>query len=170
MRRWRLRSRGLQAADVAAIDVSVAPGGLEAIIHHQPRTGLQGKFSGEYVVAACLLDGRVGLSTFSDAEVDRSAAQDLLRRVTIREVDVPPFGTAAWDHAYAALEVNLHDGSTLRERCDVPKGDARAPLTDAELEAKFRDCLDFSQSGWDAEALLASLRGLRQVGDVAELF
>ena len=92
MRRWRLRSRGLQAADVGAIDVSVEPGGLEAIIHHQPRTGLQGKFSGEYVVAACLLDGRVGLSTFSDAEVDRSAAQDLLRRVTIREVDVPPFG------------------------------------------------------------------------------
>jgi 2-methylcitrate dehydratase PrpD len=164
-----LRSRGLQAEDVAAIDVSVAPGGLEAIIHHQPRTGLQGKFSGEYVVAACLLDGRVGLSTFSDAAVTRSSAQDLLRRVTIQEVDAPPFGSSDWDHAYAALEVSLRDGSTLRERCDVPKGDARAPLTDSELEAKFRDCLGFSQSEWDADKLLASLRGLRHVKDVAEL-
>ena len=164
-----LRARGLQASDVAAIEVSVEPGGLEAIIHHQPRTGLQGKFSGEYVVAACLLDGRVGLSTFADAAVVRAAAQELLSRVNIAMRQVPPFGPAEFDHAYAALEVTLRDGSTLRERCDIPNGDARAPLTDAELDAKFRDCLDFAQSEWDTDKLLSRLRDLRNVEDVARL-
>ncbi|HEY1297429.1 MAG TPA: MmgE/PrpD family protein [Chloroflexota bacterium] len=164
-----LRSRGLQAEDVAKIDVSVSPGGLEAIIHHQPRTGLQGKFSGEYVVAACLLDGRVALSTFSDDAVLRPSAQDLLSRVTIQEADVPPFGSADWHHAYATLEVTLRDGNTLRERCDIGRGDARLPLTDAELEAKFRDCLAFSAAAWDADTLLARLRTLREAPDVAGL-
>ncbi len=165
-----LQARGLRASDVDTIDVSVSPGGLEAIIHHQPKTGLQGKFSGEYVVAACLLDGRVGLSTFSDDAVCRPPAQDLLSRVTIQEVAVPPFGASAFDHAYATLEVTLRDGSRVRERCDVPAGDARAPLTNAELDAKFRDCVAFSQSDWDADALLRRLRALCEVEDVATLF
>jgi 2-methylcitrate dehydratase PrpD len=164
-----LRSNGLQAAEVARVDVSVAPGGMEAIIHHQPRTGLQGKFSGEYVVAACLLDGRVGLSTFSDDAVCRPSAQDLLSLVSIRETDVPPFGSADWDHASATLEVTLRDGNTLRERCDIARGDARLPLTDAELEAKFRDCLAYSGTDWDADQLLGRLRNLREAPDVANL-
>jgi 2-methylcitrate dehydratase PrpD len=155
-----LRERGLRAADVRAISIAVEPDGLGAIIHHQPRTALQGKFSGEYVVAACLLDGAVRLNTFTDAQVCRPEAQALLGRVTIRESGSPPFGDGRYDHAFATLEVALADGSTLRERCDIPRGDARMPLTDAELEAKFRDCLAFAASDWDADALLARLRNL----------
>jgi 2-methylcitrate dehydratase PrpD len=165
-----LRSRGLRAADVASIQVTVDPGGLEAIIHHQPGTALQGKFSGEYVVAACLLDGRVGLSTFTDEAVCRVAAQDLLSRVDIQTAAIPPFGAREFDHAYATLEVTLHDGSTRRERCDIPKGDARAPLTDLELEDKFRDCLSFAESNWEADDLLPRLRNLVDTPDVAALF
>jgi 2-methylcitrate dehydratase PrpD len=164
-----LQARGLRASDVASIEVSVQPGGLEAIIHHQPKTGLQGKFSGEYVLAACLLDGRIGLSSFSDAAVGRSSAQDLLGRVRIHEVAVPPFGAHEFDHAYATLEVVTRDGSRLRERCDIPAGDAKAPLTATELDAKFRDCVAFSESDWNADALLARLWALADTDDVATL-
>jgi 2-methylcitrate dehydratase PrpD len=156
-----LRARGLRASDVRSIAVAVEPDGLGAIIHHRPQSGLQGKFSGEYVVSACLLDGFVRLSTFTDAAVLREEAQSLLQRVTISEADIPPFGGTDYEHAYATLEVSLRDGSTLRERCDVPRGDARQPLTDSELEAKFRDCLAFAESHWDADALLERLKALR---------
>jgi 2-methylcitrate dehydratase PrpD len=142
------------------------PGGLQAIIHHRPTSGLQGKFSGEYVVAACLLDGAAGLSTFTDEAVARTDAQDLLRRVCIEESAIPPFGDARFDQAYATVELRLADGATLRERCDVPRGDARAPLDVAELEAKFRDCLRFSGAGWDADALLTELYALRTAPSV----
>jgi 2-methylcitrate dehydratase PrpD len=162
-----LRAGGLRPDAVESIKVTVEPDGLGAIIHHQPKTGLQGKFSGEYVVAACLLDGAVRLSTFTDTGVARPEAQSLLQRVSIRESEVPPFGSATYPHAFATLEVTLRDGNTLRERCDVPRGDARQPLTDAELEAKFRDCLAFSESQWDADALLARLRGLRSAERVS---
>ncbi len=42
----------------------------------------------------------------------------------------------------------------------MPRGDARSPLGTNDLEAKFRDCLEFSESGWDAERLLERLSEL----------
>jgi 2-methylcitrate dehydratase PrpD len=164
-----LSGQGIRGDSVRSIAVTMEPGGQQAIIHHRPTTGLQGKFSGEYVLAACLLDGRVGLSTFTDEAVGRSAAQDLLRRVTIQESAVPPVGAGQFDHAYAVVDLTLDDGSVIRERCDVPRGDARAPLSTGELEAKFRDCLEFSESGWDAESLLERLSELGSTTRVSSL-
>ncbi len=165
-----LRSRDLRADQIQSIRVAVEPAGTQAIIHHRPATGLQGKFSGEYVTAACFLDGEVRLSTFTDEAVMRAEAQDLLRRVTIDESAVPPFGAADFEHAYATLEVDLRDGTSVRERCDIPRGDARIPLGDADVEAKFRDCLSFAGSEWDTDRLLARLWNLRSAPDVREVF
>jgi 2-methylcitrate dehydratase PrpD len=159
---------GARGSDSRSVVVTLEPGALLPIIHHRPRTGLQGKFSGEYVTAAGLLDGSVGLSTFTDDAVGRPDHQDLLRRVELRESEVPPFGPASFEHAYAAVEVTLGDGSVVRERCDIPRGDARMPLDDADVEAKFRDCLAFAESGWDAAALLGELRSLESAPRVSE--
>jgi 2-methylcitrate dehydratase PrpD len=164
-----LRDNGIRASEVRDIAVTLQPGGQQAIIHHRPQTGLQGKFSCEYVVAACLLDGRVALSSFTDAAVSRSEAQDLLQRVSIREAQSPPFGRGSFEHAYACVEINLKDGSVVRERCDVARGDARAPLRPDELEAKFRDCLAFSESEWDASDLLQRLLKLNSPARVADV-
>jgi 2-methylcitrate dehydratase PrpD len=155
-----VHARGVRAADVRSVRVTVEPGGLQAIIHHTPTTGLQGKFSNEYVVAACLLDGGVKLSTFTDSAVGRAQAQELLRRVVIQEAETPPFGPSGFEHAYATVEVTLFDGTEVRERCDVPRGDGRSPLSSGEIEAKFRDCLDFAESEWAADALLERLQRL----------
>jgi 2-methylcitrate dehydratase PrpD len=165
-----LHARGVSASAVQGVVLTFEPGGQQAVIHHRPRTGLEGKFSSEYVLAACLLDGRVGLSSFVDAAVGRAAAQDLLRRVTIAESPTPPIGPSSYDHAYAVVEVTLADGQVLRERCDVPRGDARAPLASEELESKFRECLAFAESAWDADALLDRLWHLDQLPRVSEVF
>jgi 2-methylcitrate dehydratase PrpD len=165
-----LHERGVSAARVQRVSVTVEPGGQQATFHHRPRSGLEGKFSSEYVLAACLLDGRVTLSTFTDAAVSRPEAQDLLQRVAISESATPPWGRQEFDHAYAVVEATLADGEVVRERCDVPRGDARAPLRDDELEAKFRDCLTFADSGWDPDMLLERLWGLRSLTRVADAF
>ena len=51
---------------------------LAPLIHAAPTTGLEGKFSLQYAVAATLLDGRPGIESFTDDAVARPAAQALL--------------------------------------------------------------------------------------------
>jgi hypothetical protein len=46
------------AAEIRRIRVKAEPGGLDPVIHHRPLSSPQGKFSGECVAAAALLDGR----------------------------------------------------------------------------------------------------------------
>jgi 2-methylcitrate dehydratase PrpD len=147
------------AGAIDAIRVTVEPGGLDPVIHHRPTTGLEGKFSVEYVVAAGLIDGRVRLATFTDGAVGRPEAQALLRKVEVAESAAPPFGEPGYDYAYSALEIDA-GGTTLRRRVDTPHGDSRDLLDAGEMEDKFFDCVSYSGVPWDAAGLIAGLRSL----------
>jgi 2-methylcitrate dehydratase PrpD len=72
----------LRAADVVAVECRVGRPTTEVLIHTRPRTGLEGKFSMQYCLAAALLDKRIGLLSFSDEKVRRPAAQQLCERIT----------------------------------------------------------------------------------------
>lgn len=151
-----VKEERVRAADVRGVHLTLEPGGFDPLIHHRPTTGLQGKFSAEYVIAAALLDGRVGLTSFTDEAVARPGAQQLVRLVEVAENATPPVGPAEWEQAYAVVRLETDRGSLTR-RVDVPRGDRRSPLSRDDLETKFRDCVDFSGTGWDASALLAEL-------------
>lgn len=153
------RRDGIEPNHVRAATLTLEPGGFDPLIHHQPTTGLHGKFSGEYVVAAALLDGRLGLHSFTDDAVTRTEAQRLVSMIEPRESAEPPFGDPAWEHSYAALEVRTDQGLATA-RVDVPHGDWRAPLGDQELEDKFRDCLSYARPEHNPSSLLAELRGI----------
>lgn len=146
-----------RAEDIKRVRVTVEPGGLDPLIHHRPRSGLEGKFSAEYVVAAALFDGRLGLDTYTDAAVSRPEIQALVERVDVTEQRVPPLGPAEWDQAYAVIRLELADGSVRKTRVDVPRGDCRAPLSDAELEAKLKDCVRYSGMAVEPGELSAEL-------------
>lgn len=144
-------------AGISGVRVTVEPGGLAPVIHHRPTTGLEGKFSVEYVVAASLLDHRVRLASFSDEAVARPEAQALLRKVEVAESPTPPFGDAGWDVAYSAVEIHA-GGTVLRRRVDTPRGHSRDPLGADDLKEKFLDCVSWSGAPWDGEELIAALR------------
>jgi 2-methylcitrate dehydratase PrpD len=120
---------------------SVAP-----LIHHQPGTGLEGKFSLEYGIAAALLDGRPGLESFTDPAVARHEA---IRLGEMVDVDAGESG----DHLLAGeieLAVELDDGTAVRATLVLPPGaPGRAP-TGEELRAKLESC-----AGSEADELAA---------------
>jgi len=135
-----VREHELRAADVASAEVVVPPGGLEAVTRDRPRTGLEGKFSLPYVVAAAMLDGRVTLDSFTDAMVQRPEAQALLR--SVRPVEDPkiPVEFNAIEEGYVVVTIRRRDGRTLDRRVDYPRGAPQNPLRPEELYEKFRDC------------------------------
>jgi len=164
-----LASHGLSAPEVSDVAVTVQPQGLAPLIHHRPRTGLQGKFSLEYAIAACLLDGRLSLATFTDDEVLRPAAQELLVRVTSETSDTPPVGPPEWDGYFAVVRVRTSDGRELVERVDRARGHADRPVSESDLRVKFDDCLRFSGLlDADDDDLFSALRTLRTLGSVRD--
>src|SRR5439155_6143936 len=104
---------GLDAAGVDAVEVTVPVGGVSPLIHDRPRTGLEGKFSMQYVLAAALLDGRVGLDAFRDDAVRRPQAQALVPRVTVREDPSIGTGSNPIEEGHLTVDSRLRGGRGL---------------------------------------------------------
>jgi 2-methylcitrate dehydratase PrpD len=126
----------LDPAQVARVVVRTPESALAPLIHAAPATGLEGKFSLQYAIAATLLDGRPGIASFTDEAVARPAAQALVAHV---EVEATPGGDGllAGD---VAIEVALADGSALSTTLDLPPGSPARPPSDAEMAEKVADC------------------------------
>lgn len=146
---------GIRHSDVESVRVTVQPRGLAPMPHKRPRSGLEGKFSLEYVVAAALIDGKLDLETFTDAAVARPEAQALLRKVDALEED----GTPPERHR-ARIEIALRDGrrrSVLIDR----NSDRPQRVTDSEIGAKLRDCARYAGSRLDVDRFLEVVWGWR---------
>ncbi|HWO93635.1 MAG TPA: MmgE/PrpD family protein, partial [Dehalococcoidia bacterium] len=156
---------GFSAGDVAAVEVHMPEGSAAPLIHPRPRTGLEGKFSMPYAMAAALLDGQPVLSTFEDEAVQRPEAQELLRRCDL--VFDPLQGELL--AAYADVVVKLRDGRTLSKRSERPRGGPDAPLSREELAIKYRDCARRVLSAEDAERSLTMVESLEDLSDIREL-
>jgi 2-methylcitrate dehydratase PrpD len=128
----------------------------------QPRAGLEGKFSVQYTLAAALLDGAVTLSSFTEERLQRSDMQALLPKIA---VTMSPDITTEYNAGrYVDLEIELADGTILRERCERPRGSWGAePISQAEHIVKVRDCLEGSLTPSAIDELLGLGRRFEQL-------
>jgi aconitate decarboxylase len=105
-----------------------------------PASGLDGKFSLQYTAAAALLEGNVGLASFTDEMLATPEMQALLGKMQVElSRDIPSIYT---DGRYLDLEVEMDDGTIIATRCERPRGSwGAAPITEEEHHGKARDCL-----------------------------
>lgn len=163
-----LAAAGLQPHEVRRIVVTGPPHAFGPLIHSRPRTGLQGKFSMEYAMAACLLDSSLGLTVFTDEAVTRPEAQRLVEVVELEPSTTPPLGSAQWAWNYAVVSVETTDGRRLARRVDEPRGHASRPLEEAELRQKFDDCLVHGGLV-PSDEVYRALRGLRDTASLGQV-
>ena len=127
----------------------------------RPRSGLDGKFSVEYCAAAALLDGRVGIDTFTDPRRFSPDMEDMLGRMRV-EPEGPESG------ATLATAV-LKDGRTVSAECVAFSGSAGNPMSREQRMAKVQDCFVRALSDADAERVLEMLENLESLDDTAHL-
>ncbi len=156
---------GVGLQDVASVEVLGNARAFAPLKHDRPQTGLEGKFSMQYAMAAGLADGRVTLASFEDAAVRRPEIQEFLPRVTKRETDAPI------RPRFNTVRLALKDGRTLERRVEALRGGPEAPLPDAELAAKLADCMAHAGVKADAQALAAAILDPadRRIGDILGL-
>ena len=122
-----------------------------------PETGLDGKFSFQYTVAASLLDRRIGIETFTDEAVHRPEIKAMLDKTT---VDMRPEIPANFEDMWIAVRVETTDGQTYVSRCDRPRGIWGNPLTREERLSKVRSCASRVLSNEQVDQLIDTVEDL----------
>ncbi|MCC7104834.1 MAG: MmgE/PrpD family protein [Chloroflexi bacterium] len=156
---------GLTAEQVEAIEMKVHPLVLELTGKREPRVGLEGKFSIYHCAAMALIEGAAGPSQFSDEAVTNPEAVALQRKVSA-EVD------PSLREEQAIITIRLSDGRVLTKRIDAATGTPDNPMSDAGLEAKYRDLVWPFLPAFKQDRLLELVRNvdkLEDIGAIAEL-
>jgi len=163
-----IQADNLQAAQVEKVDVGANHNMTTTLLHHQPKTGLEAKFSMEFCLAILLLERKAGLSEFSDKVVQRTDVQQMIRRINFY-VD-PEAESAGYDKMTSLLKIHLKDGRVIAGRADFGTGSPANPMTFDEAAEKFRGCAEFA--GWPrvkTEKIVAFVKGLDSAPDVSAL-
>lgn len=145
------RDAGLGLDDVVRAVVRMPRGGTKPLIHPRPKTGLEALFSGPYAVAAALADGRIDLSSFTDAAVLRPALQARLADVTLEETGPDLARGDEIGAAPVVVRLDLRDGRRLDREVVASPGSPQDPLTRDQLASKWRDCLRRGRPDLDGE-------------------
>jgi 2-methylcitrate dehydratase PrpD len=135
----------LKADDIARIDLDVHPLVLELTGKRTPQVGLEGKFSVFHCAACAIIDGAGGEAEFSDQKVKDPQIIALRDRVDAK-VDKSIHEDAC------RIRVTLRDGRVIDQHVEHAIGSLARPMSDADLEAKFRGLCDgiLSNAGIDA--------------------
>ena len=123
--------------ELAHVRVDTYQAALDVADQREAHTAAQAKFSLAYVVAHALIHGRVRLDAFSAARLTDPALRALMHKV---ETAVDPELDAGFPGRRAArVTVETVDGRSETWLQATRKGDPDAPLSDAELDAKFHE-------------------------------
>jgi 2-methylcitrate dehydratase len=101
-----------------------------------PETRETADHSLPYIVAMAFLEGRVDNSAYAARKLNDAGVREFMKRVTVKEDrDL----TAAYPGSIAnRVTVKLDDGKTLAAQVDDPRGHPKNPMTEEEIEEKFR--------------------------------
>lgn len=125
------REHGLAPDAIEAVELTVSPLVLKLTGNASPRSGLEGKFSVYHAVAAAIVHGAAGEAQFSDACVRDPRVVALRNRVSTRE-------DSAIGRTEARVTIRTRDGRAFSRHVEHALGTLARPLSDADLEAKFR--------------------------------
>jgi aconitate decarboxylase len=124
--------------DVSEIrEVRIVTPEIEDADRPSPRSGLEGKFSFQYTAAAALIDGRVGIDTFTEAKRVRPAMETLLSKTRVVRDATRSRDTR---NMRIDMEIVLNDGTVHHGTCSAPPGSWGQPIDPAQHDAKVCDC------------------------------
>ena len=164
-----MRDNGIEASDIERATLYAGSNILNPIRFEVATTELEGKFCMAFLLAAIAIAGKAGKAEFTDAFVARPDVQALQRRITT--AFDPAIEAMGFDRIRSRLEVVTFDGRHLVAWADENyRGGPHNPLSDGELEGKFRDCAAGLLQDQQIDKVLDFVWGLECRNDVAAVF
>jgi 2-methylcitrate dehydratase len=129
----------IQSLDIHTFDAAVDIIGKDPE-KWRPKTRETADHSLPYCTAVALIDGDVTLASFDDAHLNDEGLLNLVSKIKIhRDADLSRRYPAGIPNR---LTVTLADGRQLVKEVEFPRGHAGNPMTDEEVEHKFRTLVE----------------------------
>ena len=117
---------------IKAVRVRVAPLVLDLCNKRDITEGLDSKYSIYHSAAVGLVRGKAGLQEYTDEAANDPAIRRVRERVTA-------VADPSITEDQSRIEVELENGQTISRFVEQSLGNLQRPLTDRQLEDKFRD-------------------------------
>jgi 2-methylcitrate dehydratase PrpD len=154
---------GLQAGDIESIALKTHPLVLELTGKRTPQAGLEGKFSVYHSCAVAVIYGAAGEAQYSDACVRDPNVVALRDRVNAT-------ADATVHEDQVRIAIRMKDGRIVEKFVEHAIGSLDRPMSDSDLEAKFRGLVEGVLSADETSRLLKlcwDVGSLKDAGEVA---
>ena len=171
----KLRAEIGDVAKIASVDIHTFEASYNIIGKYAaawaPQTRETADHSLPYCTAIALIDGEVGLKQFDPERFTSPDVLGLLKNVKVLLDDnlTPRYPKGIPNR----IVVTLSDGRMIEREVEFPRGHAGNPMTDGEVEAKFRAMVEPKYGRPKADAILArcwTLESLTSVTDLVRMF
>ena len=128
---------GISAGAISAIDLAL-PGANAAMVNRPttPRLRAATLGSGQYVMAVTALRGMIDLQSFEEDFLNSQEVHALMKKVTITsDSELGRHFPKYWS---GRVTIKMTDGQTYSEQILAPKGEPENPMTEEDVEEKFR--------------------------------
>lgn len=129
-----------------------------------PRNKETADHSSYWLTAIAILERAIGPDQFKPEKYADPRALELIEKIIL-------VGDPSLDKERPAgiSEITLKDGRLLRKRVDYPRGHARNPMSDQEVESKFRSMASRVMPRDQMERLIETVWKLDELNDVGEI-
>lgn len=169
-----MRKHNLAASDISCVETLVSEAAVRNLMYVKPEDVMQARFSMAYCIAATAHDLDLTLATFQGRSISRADLSAFIPRVSMVSDPEQPADMPSTVKSWATTTITTADDRRFTAKVVDPRGYPGNPLSEQELEKKFRDCasrqsaaIGSSYSAWRGihsaprvRALCASLREL----------
>jgi 2-methylcitrate dehydratase len=128
---------------------------------------LDAQMSLPFSLAVAMIDGEAGITQFAPERLRDPAVLTIADR--IHAYAHPDLASAKAGDLTSYLELTTRDGRCFRERLVTYRGHPDNPMSDEEMETKFRRCAGRRLSGRRVEAAVEAIWGLDKLADLGPL-
>ena len=157
-----VRDEHMSLSDIERVVVTGHPLLRERTDRIEPRSGREAQVSAQHSVAVVLTHRKAGLAEFSDACAAAPSLRPLREKVFVVEDDNYPVESAM-------VTIYLRGGNKLSLTTEQARGSSSNPLSDVDLEKKFSDLVDYSNSPCDKARLIEAIWSLDTVDDAGQV-
>ena len=167
----KLRGKVGGAGDIVKVVVETFEAAYTILAKHpekwRPTTRETADHSLPYIVAATFLDNGIWLDSFSPARITAEDIRDLISKIEVVE---DPALTARYPGELPnRVRIYLRDGRELAAEDSLPRGHYKNPMSDGEVEAKFKRLASKTLGAEKMSSILDAVWRLDRLGDIREL-